>query len=322
MEKLNICGMDECVGCGVCAYVCPVQCVDMQADKAGFVYPVYDATQCIHCKKCEKHCIGLAQNAQIHSSDAYMLYLRDKEILKDSASGGGAYALAKGIVSNGGAVYGCCFTADYQDAEFNLLTNENELVKMQGSKYFETATMDYRIIKVALNQYTKVLVIGLPCQIATVKKLFPDEKNLFTVAIACYGRSAPLIHKVFLQQIQEKYQSRIIKMSYRDKSKSWLLPSIKICFKNGKKYRIEANLSDERYLREKITRQSCTKCKFKYGYANADMLIGDLWGAESLSSFNAGGTSFALLFNDMGRELLAIASDLLCIEPMSAEFVL
>ena len=46
----------ECCGCTACLSVCPKQCITMQADEEGFLYPVINREVCIDCGLCEKVC--------------------------------------------------------------------------------------------------------------------------------------------------------------------------------------------------------------------------------------------------------------------------
>jgi ferredoxin len=46
----------KCCGCGACVNVCPKQCIEMQLDNEGFLYPVVDENQCVECNLCDKVC--------------------------------------------------------------------------------------------------------------------------------------------------------------------------------------------------------------------------------------------------------------------------
>ena len=42
---------NECIGCGVCAEVCPANCIRMVDDDEGFLVPSIDAAHCLHLDK-------------------------------------------------------------------------------------------------------------------------------------------------------------------------------------------------------------------------------------------------------------------------------
>ena len=46
----------QCCGCSACAQVCPKQCIAMEADTEGFLYPRIDEGKCVNCGLCEGTC--------------------------------------------------------------------------------------------------------------------------------------------------------------------------------------------------------------------------------------------------------------------------
>ena len=53
---INIQDRRECCGCAACVQRCPKQCISMQADNEGFLYPVVDREKCVDCGLCERVC--------------------------------------------------------------------------------------------------------------------------------------------------------------------------------------------------------------------------------------------------------------------------
>ena len=60
---IGITHKQDCCGCHACASVCARQCITMQEDNEGFLYPVVDASICIDCGLCEKVCPVINQDA-------------------------------------------------------------------------------------------------------------------------------------------------------------------------------------------------------------------------------------------------------------------
>ena len=48
-----------CCGCAACVQICPKQCISLDEDKEGFLYPTVNRNLCIECGKCEAVCIEL-----------------------------------------------------------------------------------------------------------------------------------------------------------------------------------------------------------------------------------------------------------------------
>ena len=44
----------DCSGCRACEQICPKQCICMEADDEGFLYPKVNPESCIHCHLCER----------------------------------------------------------------------------------------------------------------------------------------------------------------------------------------------------------------------------------------------------------------------------
>lgn len=51
---IQISDKTKCCGCRACSEICPKQCINMERDSEGFLYPVVDKEICIDCGMCEK----------------------------------------------------------------------------------------------------------------------------------------------------------------------------------------------------------------------------------------------------------------------------
>lgn len=59
INMIDIKDKKDCCGCGACYQACPKNCITMEADKEGFLYPKVQLDLCINCKICEKHVLFL-----------------------------------------------------------------------------------------------------------------------------------------------------------------------------------------------------------------------------------------------------------------------
>ena len=82
MLKIN---KGSCSGCGVCAAVCPVGCIEMVEDSEGFVYPLIDKQRCKSCKVCDKMCpfANAEKLVNKEGKNCFAVQIKDKDLLKE-----------------------------------------------------------------------------------------------------------------------------------------------------------------------------------------------------------------------------------------------
>ena len=82
----------KCCGCSACASICPKQCIQMKPDDEGFLYPIVDTDNCISCDLCVNICPSInsvsSETALNGVLTGYVVQNKDKDILKESTSGG------------------------------------------------------------------------------------------------------------------------------------------------------------------------------------------------------------------------------------------
>ena len=59
-----------CCGCAACVQICSKQCISLDEDKEGFLYPTVNRNLCIECGKCEAVCI------ELHSFEVHEPFLQ------------------------------------------------------------------------------------------------------------------------------------------------------------------------------------------------------------------------------------------------------
>ena len=85
--------LKDCIGCGVCAEICPKKCINMSENKEGFMFPIVDEKECIQCGNCYKKCPQNKKNEGVEGT-FYMAWNKDSKVLEKSSSGGVFTALA------------------------------------------------------------------------------------------------------------------------------------------------------------------------------------------------------------------------------------
>ena len=306
---------ESCTGCGACMNTCGVGAIRMQTGEDGFAYPVISAEACVQCGQCLKACHA-AENTPLRASiRCYAAQLQTKDVLKISTSGGLFYALARYVLSTGGAVYGCVYDENYR-ARISRTDTLDGLQAMHGSKYvWSDPAQSYTDVKKELEQGKTVLYTGLPCQIAGLKAfLRKDYPTLYTVDVLCGGAPSPYAFERYLETLTERKNWKELNFQFRDKENygagvhcSYLV--------NGVKHH-ENYLENSFYFafssKSRITwRTSCYRCGYKSIRRASDLTIGDYWGVENHhKAFRPkDGVSLVLVNTEQGQRLFEAVKD-------------
>jgi coenzyme F420-reducing hydrogenase beta subunit len=155
----------QCSGCSACAVVCPKNCIAMQEDEEGFLYPQVDLEICIQCSKCVKVCPYTHSEFTVKPATeelalCYAAYNRNEEIRYKSSSGGMFRVFADKIIAEGGVVYGAAFDKDF--AVYHTYSETLDgLTAFMGSKYLQSRMGDaFTSVKQFLKDGRKVLFTG------------------------------------------------------------------------------------------------------------------------------------------------------------------
>ena len=299
----------ECCGCTACVHICPVNCITMQEDEEGFLYPVIEEEKCIHCHKCEKVCPG-RNTKQIHTNtETFVGYCIDEEIRKQSSSGGIFSVVAEWIIQQKGVVFGAAFDDNFEVHHIAIETKA-ELEKLRGSKYVQSRMENvYLEVKQYLKMKRKVLFTGTACQIAGLKNyLNIEDENLYTIDVLCHGVPSPKIWRMYLDEKQKQYHSSIEKCEFRNKENGWKKFSINILFSDKQQYMVRYFEDDfmGMFLGNIDLRPSCHACHFKGFPRISDMTIGDCWGIENHmpDMDDDKGTSVIMVHSSNGERML------------------
>ena len=283
----------SCNGCGICSLMCPVNAIKMVEDNEGFFYPQIDQSKCIHCNKCRRVCSNV--NNGVNLNLAYMARLTDKEELKKSTSGGMFYALAKYVIDNKGEVFGAEYDKNMH-VRHNHYSKLSDLVKLRGTKYVRSNVFDsYNEVKTILNDGRLVLFSGTPCQCNALKLFLEKEyDNLITCDIICHSNPSQKIFSSFIEAIEKKYNSKVIKYYDRPKQLGWRWKNSIIVLQNNKV--IKNGVYTRAFLSGIMSRPSCYYCKFADGNRVTDFTIGDMWGIEHINKEYNDNLGLSLLF--------------------------
>lgn len=304
---------NQCTGCRACASACHKKAISFEANIEGFMYPMISSDKCVNCGLCRKICPAINVNVNEEQQEGYAAYLRDKELLSQSASGGIFTALAMNVIERGGVVVGCGMDENHLPCH-TMIDSSNDISSLQSSKYAQSdMTNIYECVMGRLNEGKLVLFSGTPCQIAGLKNLFlyhtPD--NLYTCDIICHGVPSRKLLKEYYNWLEKKYDGKLISYNFRSKVRNgWSLTyrAEFLCKKNRRKV-IENIASIDPYydgfLNSENYRESCYSCPYSQNKRAGDITIGDFWGIEKeIPKFNnINGVSAILTNTAKGKKM-------------------
>lgn len=85
----------NCCGCAACIQRCPKQCISLEEDNEGFLYPNVNKLLCVDCHLCEKVCPILNKKENKKPIIALAAINTDEGIRLKSSSGGILYAISR-----------------------------------------------------------------------------------------------------------------------------------------------------------------------------------------------------------------------------------
>jgi NAD-dependent dihydropyrimidine dehydrogenase PreA subunit len=330
---INIRHKEDCCGCSACAERCPKQCISMNEDEEGFLYPIVDASLCINCGLCEKVCPVINQDATRAPIKTFAAKHQNEKVRLKSSSGGIFSLIAEKVIDEGGVVFGARFNERWEVEHDYAMTKEG-LSCFMGSKYVQSQMNDnFKKAEQFIKEGRKVLFTGTACQIAGLREfLRKDYDNLLLVDVVCHGVPSPRVWRDYIMEYvirptaeQGRREQLSIEdidaISFRDKSTGWennsfvatakshqegLGNAIPLLNTNESKLLYEKhgdNLFMRGFLSNIYLRPSCFKCPAKAGKSGSDITLGDFWGiAETIPDMDDDKGTSAVLINSRKGE--------------------
>lgn len=318
----------ECSGCYVCKSICPIKSIKIEPNSEGFDMPIVDG-YCIHCGLCVKKCPVFNFKCENKgSSQIFAAWSKNVNIRLDSTSGGVFSELANKIMKNGGYVCGAVYDKEWKVK--HIITNEiSDIALLRSSKYVQSRMEDcYFLIKEKLELGKVVMIVAAPCQIAGIYNYLGKKyDSLYTVDFICRGVNSPKVFRKFLDLLENKYNSKVSYIKFKNKKYGWNRFATIIKFENGKTY-IKDRYTDrfmKGYLEfNSFMRNSCYDCKFKGFPRIADITLADFWGVENYipNIESHDGVSMIMTNSEKGRKLFKEVSDSIYKEQMQLSDVI
>lgn len=305
----KVCDLNKCTGCFACANACPVGAIQMLPGKIGHLFPTI-LDKCIECNKCIKTCPVNNPVELQKPIKTLAFWIKDDEEHQTSTSGGAAACFTNYILEEGGTVYGCA-SLPHGVIEHIRIDKKEDAFKLKGSKYVHSHINNtYQLIKADLKSGKKVLFIGLPCQVAGLKRYIGKENaNLFAIDLICHGVPSQQVLFEYIESLGIK-RDEVSVVAFRE-AKGYYL-TIK---SSGRSVYYKNECKDLYYMAfndNLCFRDSCFTCRYSAPERVGDLTIGDFWGLGKQEPFNYtphGHVSVVLVNNSKGELLMKSCSD-------------
>lgn len=307
----------QCSGCSACSVICPKHCISMEINEKGFLRPVVNELECIHCELCKNVCYFNHRNTiSLDCAELYSAYSKDPKIRQTTSSGGVAYLMSLKAINSHAIVCGATFSYSTFTVQHELCSSEKTIDNLKGSKYLQSNCRNafFNLLQVLRkNSKRKAVIFGTPCQIAGFNNVLVKynlRNRALLVDIFCHGVPSDFLWKSYLKYLKKKgiCTDQISKINFRDKQYSWHSYYMHICYANSeyiKSRKIDPFL--KLFSMGVLNQKECFTCPLR-NESSADIRLGDFWGNRYANSEE--GYSMVLLLTNKGKWYFDSLSDM------------
>lgn len=244
----------------------------------------------------------------VTTTTVYAARVKDRELLKNSSSGGAFTALSDVFLEHGDAVVCAIYNYENKQTEFKLITSKEERDSARGSKYMQSTPGNiYKdaVVWMKKNQGKKILFVGMGCQTAGFQKFIEMSglrERVTLVDIICHGSPSPMIWRDYAKSLEIKDSGKMDYLTFKDKRNGWSNPTA-VATINGREESLKEYVRI--FYNQCALRPSCHKCPYTTVERSTDITIGDYWGIDKVMPdfFDPSGNSLLLIHTQKGQEL-------------------
>jgi len=327
---------DFCVGCGLCAGICPTGALTIEDDDKGKPHPQLDESLCVNCGKCVKVCPFVDHNCDEDSLgkeifggvpgiekgedcgyylSSYIGHVNDLECRLNSASGGLTSWLLEKLLESGAVDAVCCVSHNPRNREhrfeFRMCESVENIRNAAGSKYYPVEISDV-LAHIRDSKGKRFAIVGLPCLLKGLRLAMAHDPSLrerikFMLGLVCGSMKT----KYFTEYLAKRYGSdyeKIDEIRFRGYDEGGLACNyqFEIQSKVNEDEEILGRVGFEKYSRlfgsGFFSVQACRCCDDIFAEM-ADASFMDAWLPEYMSDWR--GTSAVIVRNELINKIFA-----------------
>lgn len=275
-------GKGLCTGCTACVSICPVNCITMESDEEGFLYPLA-SDKCIKCGKCQTICprINKIIGDKTIEQKAYVAISKNNKIWKRSASGGAFTEICKAYADKNTLICGAAW--DGLKVKHICVIGVNNIEPLCKSKYIASELGDtFKKIKNHLVTGNKVIFCGTPCQVAGLRAFIGNmDENLLLIDLICHGVGSPVVFEECVKLTGKQLGIMPIKYGFREKPQGVFITRHLSSISDDKKtYYVVKDQYNQLFLEQTCIRPCCgSNCIYRDENRQGDFTIADFNGS-------------------------------------------
>jgi len=323
-----------CVGCGVCAGICPASCLDIQTNEYGEYVPAISGT-CVECGLCLKVCpfcdsdinedtIGknrFGHIPQICNANETGYYLKcyagkilSQELLLNRSSGGMASWFLAELLRVGRVDCVACVVSDADPNNlfrFALLKTQEEVWNASTSCYYPVEMSE--VLRTVRRDNRRFAFIGLPCFLKGLYKAMDVDAKLAERIVVLAGLVCSHLKSKFFAEYLVRLAGvdlkDVKKVNFRRKLPGKTLGEYEfVCQveRNGKQVEYALPNDDFMWPQQPFKLTPCDYCDDVFAEV-ADIVFMDAWLPEYMSK--PGGIGLTIARSKLALELLQQGQD-------------
>lgn len=312
----------NCVSCGICAAVCPAECIHFER-RFGYFLPIVNEAACLHCGKCVRVCYGEAKTHRIPFAMprfALTAQAKDEELLMRATSGGVVTAMVERLLRDG--VYDNAYLVEGFDDKYQLSTREflpgEDLSPSQKSRYVPVSQQK-AVSGILAHPDRRSIYVGCACAVygllEALKLSGADRGHVLIIGLFCERALSYSFYDYFRTRYPKrvKRSGQINEIYFRDKRAGGWPGGMRFIFEDGSSMDVSAK--ERMIVKDFFRLRRCVECDDKCN-RQADISVGDNYTDQNSDKR---GSSSVLVYTERGAAAWEHCADAFAAAPSSAE---